>query len=290
MYINNVRCQKLIDCSSCPHSESDVFTRLTLPKGLVYPLNKTKRNGIVFLLSGEVLINSNEYPNTILRENQFALQAIGSNLQFKVLKDADAILYQFDELTVVCEERFRKLADLDEPPLHHQPMEMCAALRYFMEGMCLYIDSDMTCRKFIQAKREEFIFILHSYYPLKELKVFYHPILAYENSFRYFVQQNYLKVKNVEELAQLGNYSVATFRRLFKNIFNESAYQWILRQKSNNILYELRNNKITISEIAYKYGFDDLSHFSHFCKSSFGKSPRALRKEAGEGGDVSAEF
>lgn len=288
--MNNIRCQKLIDCSSCPHSVPDVFSRLTLPKGLIYPRTKTKRNAVVFMLKGEVLLRSYEYPETSLRANQFALFAIGSDVEYKVLQDTDAILYQFDELTSICEERFKKLVDLEEPPLHQDPIEMCAPMRYFMEGMCLYIDSDMMCREFIEAKRKELIFILLSYYPLKQLKVFYHPVLAYENSFRYFVQQNFLKVKTVEELAQLGNYSVATFRRIFKNIYNESAYQWMLKHKSAQVLHELRHTKLSISEIAYKFGFDDLSHFSHFCKSSFGKSPRALRKETSEEGGISSTF
>lgn len=224
-------------------------------------------------------MNSNEYPDTVVRENQFILQAIGSEIEFKVIQPAVLILYEFDELTSVCDERFKKLADLPDPPLYHTPMDTCDPMRVFMEGMNIYIESDMICRDFIEAKRKEFIFILISYYPLKILKVFYHPILAYENSFRYFVKQNYLRVKTVEEFAQLGNYSVASFRRLFKNVFNESAYQWMIKQKSQNIYYELQNSKLSISEIAYKYSFEDLSHFSHFCKSCFGKSPRAIRKQ-----------
>lgn len=280
--MSNIRCQKLIDCSNCPYSESDIFTYLLLPKGLIYPRSKHKRNSILFLLKGEILFNSNEYPNTIIKQNQFVLQPIDSEFEYKVLQPAEAILYRFDSLMNVCDERFSKLADLPDPPLHYTPMEMCTPMNIFMEGMKVYIESDMICREFLEVKRKEFIFILLSYYPLKVLKIFYHPILAYENSFRYFVQQNYLKVKTVEEFAQLGNYSVATFRRLFKNVFNESAYQWMLKQKSTHILYELQNKKLSISEIAYKYGFEDLSHFSHFCKSSFGKSPRVLRSQGNE--------
>ena len=30
-------------------------------------------------------------------------------------------------------------------------------------------------------------------------------------------------------------------------------------------------------------GFDSLSHFAHFCKDSFGDTPRALRKKAANG-------
>ena len=39
---------------------------------------------------------------------------------------------------------------------------------------------------------------------------------------------------------------------------------------------------IGISEICYKYGFESLSNFSHFCRANFGKSPRAIRNERDE--------
>lgn len=45
---------------------------------------------------------------------------------------------------------------------------------------------------------------------------------------------------------------------------------------------DLTHDKLSISEISDKYGFDSLPHFSNFCKSYFGNSPRALRKEIAE--------
>ena len=39
---------------------------------------------------------------------------------------------------------------------------------------------------------------------------------------------------------------------------------------------------MSISEISYKYGFESLSNFSHFCRTNFGMSPRALRNKKDE--------
>ena len=44
------------------------------------------------------------------------------------------------------------------------------------------------------------------------------------------------------------------------------------------ILNDLQYTKQRISVISARYGFDSLSHFAHFCKDSFGDTPRALRK------------
>ena len=98
--------------------------------------------------------------------------------------------------------------------------------------------------------------------------------------------QNYDKVKNVEEFAHLGGYTTTTFRRLFKNMYGVPVYEWILDKKREGILNDLRYTKQRISAISTRYGFDSLSHFAHFCKDSFGDTPRALRKRAANGENI----
>ena len=49
------------------------------------------------------------------------------------------------------------------------------------------------------------------------------------------------------------------------------------------ILDDLQHTNMRITEICNRYGFDSLSHFAHFCKDSFGDTPRALRKKAANG-------
>ena len=131
-------------------------------------------------------------------------------------------------------------------------------------------------------KWTELVYLLNCYYTLKELAAFYSPIYRYSKSFRYFVMQNYMKAKDVEAFAQMGGYSTPTFRRLFKETFGEPAYQWMLKKKCEDIQNDLTTTEMSISEISYKYGFESLSNFSHFCRTNFGMSPRALRNKKDE--------
>jgi len=94
--------------------------------------------------------------------------------------------------------------------------------------------------------------------------------------------QNYQNVKDVEAFAQLGGYTVPTFRRMFKDTFGEPAYQWMLKRKCEDIKTDLVTTELSISDISTKYGFESLSNFSHFCRANFGKSPRALRSDNDE--------
>ena len=50
-------------------------------------------------------------------------------------------------------------------------------------------------------------------------------------------------------------------------------------QRKESILYQLRDDRLSISEICFGHGFESLSNFSNFCKKYFGDSPRNLRKE-----------
>lgn len=50
---------------------------------------------------------------------------------------------------------------------------------------------------------------------------------------------------------------------------------------------DLQYTKQRISVISARYGFDSLSHFAHFCKDSFGDTPRALRKRSANGEKIS---
>ena len=91
------------------------------------------------------------------------------------------------------------------------------------------------------ADRQEFL--LTCYYPQPQLASFFYPISTYTESFQYFVMQNYGKVKNVEEFAHLGGYTVTTFRRLFRNLYGVPVYEWILDKKREGILDDLQHTK-----------------------------------------------
>ena len=95
--------------------------------------------------------------------------------------------------------------------------------------------------------------------------------------------RNYEKVKNVEEFAHLGGYSVTSFRRLFRNMYGMPVYEWILNKKREGILEDLKYTKTRIGDISQRYGFESMSHFAHFCKASFGDTPRSLRNRAAKG-------
>jgi len=247
---------------------------------VLIPQERILQNTMYFLLKGEVRVNSEEHPDTIFREGQCILQPVGSKVEFQVLESTEAILYLFERPQNICNERYNKSISMASGG-HIGPvvLDICSPLNYFLNGMKSFLDNDLRCSVFLQSKQTELLFLLNCYYPIKDLSAFYSTIYRYSKSFQYFVLQNYQSVKDVEAFAQLGGYSVPTFRRLFKDTFGEPAYQWMLKRKCQDIHSDLLTTELSISDICYKYGFESLSNFSHFCRSNFGQSPRAIRSE-----------
>lgn len=73
--------------------------------------------------------------------------------------------------------------------------------------------------------------------------------------------------------------------RYLHKLFNESGQsvcQWIREQRLARCYLELcdpLNARLTITEIAFRNGFNDASHFSRTFKDRFGKTPRSVRGE-----------
>lgn len=236
------------------------------------------------MLKGELLINSDEYPGTTLKSKQCILQAIGSKIEMLALTEVEYICYWFTELPQPCEKHHKEIMERSEDPLTYTPLMANAKLQRLLYDLVDYLkDPFPLCGKYVDIKCQELVFILINYYPLQQISAFFYPVSIYTESFQYFIIQNYDKVKNVEEFAHLGGYTTTTFRRLFKNMYGVPVYEWILSKKREGILNDLQNTRQRISVISARYGFDSLSHFAHFCKDSFGDTPRSLRKRTTNG-------
>lgn len=270
-------CGDKMNCQVCPKATDNSIIHASHPRGFHRPIQKCEENLMIFLLKGEILVNSEEYAGTMIKAGEFILQAIGSKFEVLAMTDVECVCYSFNQPELFCDQRYNYIMNEIPAPLIYSPLKIVPELQYFLEGSRSYLSGNKICRDLLSLKRKELGFILGYYYSDYDLASLVHPLSHYTHSFQYFVLQNYTKVKTVEEFAHLGGYSVTTFRRIFNTIFHEPVYEWMLNRRKEGILYDLRHTSATISEICYKYGFESLPHFSNFCKKSFGESPRALR-------------
>jgi AraC-like DNA-binding protein len=73
--------------------------------------------------------------------------------------------------------------------------------------------------------------------------------------------------------------SAKEIRDIFTHEFNESFKSYLKLIRIEQIKKALQETNLSISEIAYKCGYNDIPHFNRLFKSETGKSPKEYRKE-----------
>jgi len=93
-----------------------------------------------------------------------------------------------------------------------------------------------------------------------------------------FIVRNYLlQPVTLEELANLSNRSLASFKRDFQRHYQSAPRQWINRQRLEHARMLLDNTELQVSGIALACGFESVSHFIRIFKKEFGLTPLAMR-------------
>jgi AraC family transcriptional activator of pobA len=99
------------------------------------------------------------------------------------------------------------------------------------------------------------------------------------SQFRKLLQKNFIKMRKVEQYAELMHISPKHLSDLVKEATGKTAKQII-----NDVVFleakvMLGSTKKTITEIAHDLAFQDQAHFSHFIRQHAGCSPIELRKK-----------
>ena len=115
---------------------------------------------MIFIIKGELLVNSQEYPGTSLHSGQFILQAIGSKIEILALTEVEYIVYWFNQLPQICEDRYREILNGAEAPLTYTPLMMNSRLNNLIVGLSEYLAEGISCGPFIELKCQELVFLL----------------------------------------------------------------------------------------------------------------------------------
>ncbi|WP_343744390.1 helix-turn-helix domain-containing protein [Chitinophaga sp.] len=90
------------------------------------------------------------------------------------------------------------------------------------------------------------------------------------------------EVQLLEEIAVMGNMSLATLKRRFRETYQCSPMQWIWAKRLQMSALLLRTTEQPVPEIAYSTGFADLSHFYRQFRRCFGMTPVQWRRGENE--------
>ena len=103
-----------------------------------------------------------------------------------------------------------------------------------------------------------------------------------------YIEANFEKPLTLDELAGVANFSRFHFNRIFHGIVGETPFRFIQRIRLERAATLLVYNPVeSISNIAMKCGFSDISIFSRNFKNQFGISASQYRREKREKSNIS---
>ena len=99
------------------------------------------------------------------------------------------------------------------------------------------------------------------------------------NNVYIYVMQNFSEEVSLGVAAELVNMTPNAFCRFFKRHTQKSFSKFVNEMRIGHACKLLMNKQLSISEICYQSGYQNLTNFNKFFKTIMQKSPREYRKE-----------
>lgn len=82
------------------------------------------------------------------------------------------------------------------------------------------------------------------------------------------------KLPHLHDIATRFSMSPSTLKRHFKAVTGKNIYEYYLGKKMELAVYMLKHEKLSVTSVAYKLGYEKVNSFSKIFKEHFGKGPK----------------
>lgn len=238
----------------------------------------------VFVNEGEVSVRSQEdYMN--LNRNQ-AILAKCLNYFFETNSEQKKCGDGIEVIAVILypslvEEIFEFDLSKSTYSFNHniKQIEVDRLLANFKESINILIDNpELADENMIKTKLKEFVLLMSKSQmapsQLDFLAAIFKPL---DIEFKSTIQHNIYSNLSIDELARLCHLSTSSFKRKFKEAFNDSPKKYISKKKVEKAAALLKSDRSRVSDIAYNVGFDSVATFNRNFVAAYGKSPSGYR-------------
>lgn len=211
--------------------------------------------------------------NNTLVEYKAAEQQYGSNVEFISF-----------ELGLDIVKEFTRLSQLS-PSMHPDSSEiwidfMDNNLQKYLDSLMTYFDDPFKISdSLIRIKLLELLFTL-SGSNIRTLDLLLDLRKPFRPDIIAMMENNIMNSYSISQLAVMAGRSLSSFRRDFLSIYNMPPSQWIREKRLKKAKEFLQNTNMTITDICYALGFENISHFSRLFKAHFGYAPSVFRAQS----------
>jgi len=115
------------------------------------------------------------------------------------------------------------------------------------------------------------------------LTAYFHTLAdSLQPSLHQVMEKNFCFNLKLEDYAELTHRSLSSFKRDFQETFKEPPGKWLQKRRVQYAAHLMTNSDISISQVTFDSGFENLSHFSRTFKKIVGSSPSDYKKTVGK--------
>ena len=167
----------------------------------------------------------------------------------------------------------RKTVDFNIKNLHIDKL-----FKIYRESIEVIIDNPyLADEQMIETKIKEFVLLISKSQKMSPVDFLASMFKLNLSEFEATIKNNLYSNLSVGQMAQLCAMSISSFKRKFKETYNESPKKYLAKKKLEKAIDLLRNSSERISTIAYDSGYDTISTFNRSFKLSNGISPSEFR-------------
>jgi AraC-like DNA-binding protein len=91
------------------------------------------------------------------------------------------------------------------------------------------------------------------------------------------IENNLMNTLSLCQLARLSGRSLSSFRRDFRALYNMPPSRWVRLRRLEKARELLAATNMTVTDIGYTLGFENIAHFSRLFKARYGLPPSGVR-------------
>lgn len=174
---------------------------------------------------------------------------------------------------------FLRMNKADQPINPALKIDRSELLDSFVTSLTPYFDNPKLANdELLSVKLQELVYILSDSgkNPLATqiIGTLYNPEkIAFEE----IISANVYNNLSIKELAHLSARSESTFKREFRKWYDMSPAKYFKTKRLEKAADLLKRTALSVSEIAWKCGFENAAHFSASFNSCYGSSPKRFR-------------
>ena len=155
----------------------------------------------------------------------------------------------------------------------------CVISKNYVEGIMHYFyNKHVVSNEILAIKIKEILLLLLSSKKAEEVALLLeHFVNKRTASFKKVIETHVFSEISLEELSQLCDMSLSTFKRHFKKIYNTTPNEYLFDKRLENSKILLATSEQSIDEIALLSGFKTTAHYSRKFKEKYAIPPSQFK-------------